>query len=79
MTLLGAILAFVPSVNATGGWETFSPRPEISPDFQFLKRGADGKGGWLIRQGNQMGKWVHGVKPIQSLEVVLSNRCPVSW
>ena len=39
MTLLGAILAFVPSVNATGGWEPFSPRPEISPDFQFLKKG----------------------------------------
>ena len=57
MTLLGAILAFVPSVNATGGWEPFSPRPEISPDFQFLKKGgADGKGGWLIRQGNQMGQ-----------------------
>jgi hypothetical protein len=30
--------AFVSPVNAKEGWEPFSPRPEISPQFKFSKR-----------------------------------------
>ena len=31
--------AFISPVNAKEGWEPFSPRPEISPLFEFSKKG----------------------------------------
>ena len=53
--------AFVSPVNAKEGWEPFSPRPEISPQFKFSKRGgSDHEGSWIIEQGlekNQIGAW----------------------
>ena len=53
--------AFTSSINSKGGWKTFSPRPEISPQFKFSKRGgSDHEGSWIIEQGlekNQIGAW----------------------
>ena len=53
--------AFTSPVNANGGWTPFSPRPEISPQFKFSKRGGpDHDGSWIIEQGlekSQIGAW----------------------
>ena len=53
--------ALISPVNANEGWKPFSPRPEISPLFEFSKKGGLGNSGsWIIEQGlekNQIGAW----------------------
>ena len=52
---------FASSFDTNGGWSSFSPRAEISPNFQYLKNGvSDHKDCWVIEQGeikSQIGAW----------------------
>ena len=60
MSLFWYHCTFASSVYQNGGWETFSPRDEISPTFKFSKLGSKGKESWLIHQGDkagEMGAW----------------------
>ena len=60
MSLFWYHCTFASSVYQNGGWETFSPREEISPTFKFSKLGSKGKESWLIHQGDkagEMGAW----------------------
>ena len=61
MTLFWFSDTFASSVDTNRGWSPFSPRAEISPNFQYLKNGvSDHKGCWVIEQGeikSQIGAW----------------------
>ena len=48
------------SACQNGGWETYSPRNEISPTFRFFKTESEGNESWLIHQSNkaeEIGAW----------------------